>query len=46
MQDNEEAIALYRRHGFVETGELGDLLPDGVRREQVMAKSLCLVRLP
>jgi ribosomal protein S18 acetylase RimI-like enzyme len=39
MPDNSRAIALYERHGFVDTGELGDLLPDGVRRERVMAKS-------
>jgi len=37
---NESAIALYRRHGFVATGGLGALLPDGVTREQVMAKPL------
>ena len=39
MPDNGKAIALYERHGFADTGELGDLLPDGVRRELVMAKS-------
>ncbi|WP_329281640.1 GNAT family N-acetyltransferase [Streptomyces sp. NBC_01451] len=39
MPDNARAIALYERHGFADTGELGDLLPDGVRRERVMAKS-------
>jgi ribosomal protein S18 acetylase RimI-like enzyme len=38
MPDNGTAIALYERHGFADTGELGDLLPDGVRRERVMAK--------
>jgi len=37
---NENATALYRRHGFTPTGELGDLMPDGVRREVVMAKPL------
>ncbi|RMB80389.1 GNAT family N-acetyltransferase [Streptomyces shenzhenensis] len=37
---NESAIALYRRNGFIVTEELGDLLPDGVTREQVMAKRL------
>lgn len=37
---NESAIALYRRNGFLVTGEQGDLLPDGVTREQVMAKRL------
>ena len=39
MPDNGKAIALYERHGFADTGELGDLLPDGVRRQLVMAKS-------
>ncbi len=38
---NGNAAALYRRTGFVETGEPGDLMPDGVRREQVWAKVLC-----
>lgn len=33
---NESASALYRRHGFIATGEHGDVLPDGVTREQVM----------
>lgn len=37
---NEPAAALYRRNGFVLTGERGDLLPDGVTTEQVMAKPL------
>jgi ribosomal protein S18 acetylase RimI-like enzyme len=37
---NEPAIALYQRNGFVVTGELGDLLPDGVTRERVMVKTL------
>ena len=39
-EGNASAIALYRRCGFAETGELGDLMPDGVRRERVMAKTL------
>lgn len=39
-EGNDSAIALYRRCGFADTGELGDLMPDGVRREHVMAKSL------
>ncbi|MEH1098897.1 GNAT family N-acetyltransferase [Micromonospora sp. CPCC 205561] len=39
-EGNENAWALYRRHGFHDTGERGDLMPDGVRREHVMAKSL------
>jgi len=37
---NHAATALYRRHGFGLTGELGDLMADGVRRERVMAKPL------
>jgi ribosomal protein S18 acetylase RimI-like enzyme len=37
---NEAAAALYARNGFVLTGELGDLMPDGVRRERVMEKRL------
>lgn len=40
MPDNRAAIALYERHGFKDTGEPGDLLPDGVRREVVMATAL------
>jgi ribosomal protein S18 acetylase RimI-like enzyme len=39
-EGNDGAIALYRRCGFADTGELGDLMPDGVRRERVMAKTL------
>jgi ribosomal protein S18 acetylase RimI-like enzyme len=39
-EDNQNAAALYRRKGFTLTGELGDLMPDGVRREHIMAKSL------
>jgi ribosomal protein S18 acetylase RimI-like enzyme len=37
---NENASALYRRSGFKVTGELGDLMPDGVHREVIMAKDL------
>ena len=37
---NEAAIALYRRNGFVVTGQPGSLLADGVTREQVMEKTL------
>jgi ribosomal protein S18 acetylase RimI-like enzyme len=37
---NENAIALYRRSGFADTGELGDLMSDGVHREHIMAKAL------
>jgi ribosomal protein S18 acetylase RimI-like enzyme len=40
VPDNENAAALYRRNGFHLTGELGDLMPDGVRREHIMAKDL------
>jgi ribosomal protein S18 acetylase RimI-like enzyme len=43
MPDNRKATALYERHGFTDTGEPGDLLPDGVGRERVMAKSLAAV---
>jgi ribosomal protein S18 acetylase RimI-like enzyme len=39
-EGNDSAIALYRRCGFADTGELADLMPDGVRREHVMAKTL------
>jgi ribosomal protein S18 acetylase RimI-like enzyme len=39
-EGNDSAITLYRRCGFADTGELGDLMPDGVRREHVMAKTL------
>jgi ribosomal protein S18 acetylase RimI-like enzyme len=37
---NVAAIALYRRHGFADTGEPGDPTPDGLARELVMAKAL------
>lgn len=37
---NEAATSLYRRNGFGFTGELGDLMPDGVRRELIMATEL------
>lgn len=39
-EGNEHAAALYLRHGFTFTGETGDLLPDGIRRDQIMAKTL------
>lgn len=35
---NTAAAALYERNGFAFTGELGDVMADGVRRERVMAK--------
>jgi ribosomal protein S18 acetylase RimI-like enzyme len=37
---NEEAIRLYTRNGFAMTGELGDLMDDGVSHEAVMEKPL------
>lgn len=37
---NAPALALYQRNGFACTGQQGDLMADGVRREQVMAKVL------
>ncbi|MBV2154976.1 GNAT family N-acetyltransferase [Kitasatospora sp. SUK 42] len=38
--DNPAALALYRRNGFADTDEPGDLMADGLRRELVMAKAL------
>jgi GNAT superfamily N-acetyltransferase len=38
--DNEAAKRLYQRCGFVGTGVLGDVIPDGVRHEDVMEKML------
>jgi GNAT superfamily N-acetyltransferase len=40
VEGNGNALALYERNGFRDTGELGDLMPDGVRRELVMAKRI------
>ncbi|WP_431677729.1 GNAT family N-acetyltransferase [Kitasatospora sp. KL5] len=40
MRGNAAAAALYERHGFTGTGEPGDLLPGGVRRERVPARRL------
>lgn len=37
---NHSAVALYRRNGFTYTGEFGGLMPDGVSREHIMAKTL------
>lgn len=37
---NEAATGLYRRLGFLDTGLRGELLPDGVTREHVMALAL------
>jgi ribosomal protein S18 acetylase RimI-like enzyme len=39
-EDNAHGALLYQRHGFRYTGELGDLMADGVRRERVMALHL------
>ncbi|MEH0820818.1 MULTISPECIES: GNAT family N-acetyltransferase [unclassified Micromonospora] len=39
-EGNANAWTLYQRNGFRDTGELADLMPDGVRREHVMAKVL------
>jgi ribosomal protein S18 acetylase RimI-like enzyme len=39
-EGNQNAWALYQRNGFRDTGELGDLMPDGVRQEHIMTKSL------
>ncbi|MEU4551064.1 GNAT family N-acetyltransferase [Micromonospora violae] len=39
VEGNKNAWALYQRSGFRDTGELGDLMPDGVRREHTLAKS-------
>ncbi|MEU8129691.1 GNAT family N-acetyltransferase [Micromonospora sp. NPDC049049] len=38
--DNARAKALYHRAGFRLTDEPGDLMPDGVRREQIMLRPL------
>lgn len=39
MSGNAPATALYRRHGFGDTGQPGDVLPDG-RVQHTMAKRL------
>jgi len=39
MPDNQRAIALYLRHGFMDSGKLGARLPDG-RHERVLAHRL------
>lgn len=39
-EGNSAAIELYERNGFTDTGEFGDTMPDGVRREQIMEKAL------
>jgi ribosomal protein S18 acetylase RimI-like enzyme len=38
--DNAHAKSLYHRTGFRLTDEPGDLMPDGVRREQIMLRPL------
>ncbi|GAA2786114.1 hypothetical protein RMN57_31760 [Kitasatospora sp. CM 4170] len=40
LPGNEPAVALYRRRGFVASGELGAPLPGGAGRELVMVKAL------
>lgn len=40
VDGNDPAHKLYLRNGFADTDELGDLMPDGVRRELVMRKQL------
>lgn len=39
-EGNRAASQLYQRNGFRHTGEFGDVMPDGVARERVMAKRL------
>lgn len=40
VEGNAAAAGLYRRNGFQLTAEVGDLMPDGVHREQIMVKQL------
>jgi ribosomal protein S18 acetylase RimI-like enzyme len=40
MRGNKAAERLYRRCGFVGTGVLGDVMPDGVGHEAIMEKTL------
>jgi len=40
VQGNEAAERLYQRCGFVGTGVPGEVMPDGVRHEDVMEKML------
>jgi ribosomal protein S18 acetylase RimI-like enzyme len=40
VKENEKAIGLYRRCGLRETGERGDLAPDGKGYEVVMVKEI------
>jgi ribosomal protein S18 acetylase RimI-like enzyme len=39
-EGNDPARLLYERHGFRMTGELGDLMPDGIRHELAMERPL------
>jgi len=39
-EGNRAASGLYQRNGFGYTGEQGELMADGIRRERVMAKQL------
>ncbi len=39
-EGNRAASELYQRNGFRHTGEFGDVMPDGISRERVMAKRL------
>jgi ribosomal protein S18 acetylase RimI-like enzyme len=39
-QSNQAAVEFYRRNGFRYTGEPAGLMPDGIRREDIMAKAL------
>ena len=40
VEGNVNAWELYQRNGFRETAGVGDLMPDGIRREHIMVKSL------
>lgn len=40
VEGNENAAALYLRHGFAYTGEVNGVMPDGVRRDLAMARPL------
>lgn len=41
-ENNARAATLYQRHGFQYTGELGDMMADGVHRERIMEKAMAL----
>jgi ribosomal protein S18 acetylase RimI-like enzyme len=40
VPDNAPARALYHRNGFLDTGKQGDLMPDGIHYELIMARPL------